>query len=220
MLSPPLYSRWWSSDQPFSGPRARVLSRGPFRRYSPDFQSEPSINASAPHFQRIFPSLRRPRPRIPLQRMVVSMYYPLLALSSCLFTSAVHAEVTIYGLFGQTTAAPVQSPGLSTSAAPTPTSWYTDNGPPSFTQLAAYNPVYLPPPPIPDPPPANQFAIGVPSDANLMNVLSIKQTGQFFGFSIEMSVVNQLSECSVPSSPRLRSRAPSMRRYVVLRYGC
>lgn len=124
---------------------------------------------------------------------MVSMYYPLLALSSCLFASTVHAEVTIYGLFGQTTAAPVQSDGASATAAPT-TSWVTTPGAPQFTGLAAYNPVYLAPPAIPNPAPPNQFAIGVPTDGNLLGGLSIKLTGQFFGFSIEMSVANQLSE--------------------------
>ncbi|KAI0742963.1 hypothetical protein C8Q80DRAFT_945234 [Daedaleopsis nitida] len=82
---------------------------------------------------------------------MASMYYPLLALSSCLLASTVHAEVTVYGLLGQTTAAPVQT-GAATSTTPT-TTFYTDHGPPRYTELAAYNPVYLEPPVIPNPPP-------------------------------------------------------------------
>ena len=124
---------------------------------------------------------------------MVSMYYPLLALSTCLLASAVHADVTVYGLLGQTTAAPVQT-GTATTQTSATTSFVTTHGPPQYTELAAYNNVYMVPPAIPSPPPANQFAIGVPSDAALMNGLSIKQSGTFFGFSIEMSVVNQLRE--------------------------
>ncbi|TFK83593.1 glycoside hydrolase family 79 protein [Polyporus arcularius HHB13444] len=121
------------------------------------------------------------------------MYYPLFALSTCLFASAVHADVTIYGLLGQTTAAPVQTgTATGTTQQSATTSFVTTHGPPQYTELAAYNNIYMEPPAIPNPPPANQFAIGVPTDATLMNGLSIKQSGTFFGFSIEMSVVNQL----------------------------
>ncbi|KAI1787401.1 hypothetical protein LXA43DRAFT_712585 [Ganoderma leucocontextum] len=127
---------------------------------------------------------------------MANMYYPLLALSaSCLFPSLVRADVTIYGLFGSTTAAPIQSAGASTSTAAT-TTFVTTSGPPSYTGLAAYNPVYYAPPAIPSPAPANQFAIGVPSDQTLLSGISIPLPGTFFGFSIEMSVANQLSESS------------------------
>lgn len=123
-----------------------------------------------------------------------SMYAPLVALSGLL--ASVRADVTIYGLTGQTTLAPVGGSGSSSSAAQlaTTTSFVTTPGPPQYTGLAAYNPVYMVPPAIPDPPPANQFAIGVPSDGQLLPGLSVRQRGSFFGFSIEMSVANQLSE--------------------------
>ena len=124
--------------------------------------------------------------------------FPLLALaSSCLLAAAARAEVTIYGVFGQTTLDPTNTAGTGTgtaAAAAATTSFVTAPGPPSYTQLAAYNDIYMYPPAIPSPPPANTFAIGVPTDATLMNALSIKQQGTFFGFSIEMSVANQISE--------------------------
>jgi len=63
----------------------------------------------------------------------------------------------------------------------------------AYTGLAAYNPLVLTPPPPPGP--ANfttQFSLpltnAVPSQA------SIQQSGSFFGFSVEMSVVNQVCE--------------------------
>ena len=126
---------------------------------------------------------------------MAAMYYPLLALSSCLLAPAARADVTIYGLFGQTTAAPVQQGGgTSTSSVASTTSFVTVPGPPSYTGLAAYNPIYMEPPAIPNPAPPNTFALGVPTDQNLMGGISIPQAGTFFGFSIEMSVANQLSE--------------------------
>ncbi|RDX55721.1 glycoside hydrolase family 79 protein [Lentinus brumalis] len=118
-----------------------------------------------------------------------SMHAPLVALS-CLLAS-VRAEVTIYGLTGQTTLAHL-GPGSSSAPLSTTTSFATTPGPPQYTGLAAYNPVYMVPPAIPSPAPANQFSIGVPSDAQLLPGLSVKQRGSFFGFSIEMSVANQL----------------------------
>ncbi len=152
---------------------------------------------------------------------MVSMYYPLFALSTCLFASAVHADVTIYGLLGQTTAAPVQTgTATGTTQQSATTSFVTTHGPPQYTELAAYNNIYMEPPAIPNPPPANQFAIGVPTDATLMNGLSIKQSGTFFGFSIEMSVVNQLSECSIHSrvSQQRRQVAHEAKHVALLRY--
>ncbi|KAH9914072.1 glycoside hydrolase family 79 protein [Epithele typhae] len=105
------------------------------------------------------------------------------------------AEITVYGLLGQTTANPVLNDGAQ--ATPTTTSFATATTPVAYTQLAAYNPIYLYPPAIPSPAPANTFAIGVPTDAALMSALSIKQSGTFFGFSIEMSVANQLSDSHI-----------------------
>lgn len=115
----------------------------------------------------------------------------LLVLFASLLGLA-YAEVTIYGLTGQTTIHPLDSSSAVPTA--TTTSFVTTQGPPQYTGLAAYNPVYMLPPPIPDPAPANQFTISLPQDAQHQSDLSIKQQGTFFGFSIEMSVANQLSE--------------------------
>lgn len=129
---------------------------------------------------------------------MASMYAPLVLSLSCLFAPLVSADVTIYGLFGQTTADPGAlrsgSAAAPSATAATTTSFVTVPGPPQYTELAAYNPIYMEPPAIPDPAPPLQFAIGVPTSAQLMNGLSIPQHGTFFGFSIEMSVANQLSE--------------------------
>ncbi|KAI0651080.1 glycoside hydrolase family 79 protein [Trametes meyenii] len=124
------------------------------------------------------------------------MHASLLISLSCLLAPLVAAEVTIYGFFGQTTADPAGQTG-TTSAVASTTSFVTTPGPPQYTELAAYNNIYMLPPPIPSPAPANQFAIGVPSSAQLMNGLSIPQAGTFFGFSIEMSVANQLSKTTL-----------------------
>ncbi|KAI0830343.1 glycoside hydrolase family 79 protein [Trametes gibbosa] len=119
------------------------------------------------------------------------MYTSLLLSLSGLLAPLVSADVTIYGQFGRTTANPAtQHSGTSTIASTT--SFVTVPGPPHYTELAAYNPIYMLPPPIPSPAPATQFSIGVPTSAQLMNGLSIPQHGTFFGFSIEMSVANQL----------------------------
>ncbi|KAH9886696.1 glycoside hydrolase family 79 protein [Cubamyces lactineus] len=119
------------------------------------------------------------------------MHAPLFFSLACLLVSIVNAKVTIYGMFGQTTANPDALRSGTASIQPT-TSFVTVPGPPHYTELAAYNPIYMLPPAIPNPPPPNQFAIGVPTSAQLMNGLSIPQKGSFFGFSIEMSVANQL----------------------------
>ena len=120
------------------------------------------------------------------------MYASLLVFSASLLGLA-SADVTIYGLTGQTTVDPELALGGSTYVPePTTTSYVTTHGPPQYTGLAAYNPVYMYPPAIPEPPPANQFAIGVPNDAALMEGLSVRQQGNFFGFSIEMSVATQM----------------------------
>lgn len=63
-----------------------------------------------------------------------------------------------------------------------------------YTGLPAYNPVTLiaPAPPGPSALPTKftiQLANAVPAAA------SIPQNGSFFGFSVEMSVVNQVGEC-------------------------
>ena len=121
------------------------------------------------------------------------MWSPHRLLAGCLLWSTLaRAELTIYGLQGQTT---IQIGPLATTTTAAPTTTYvTDHSVPTFTGAAAYNQVYLAPPAIPDPAPANTFSINVPQDASLQQGLSIKLNGTFFGFSIEMSVANQLSE--------------------------
>ncbi|KAK0200670.1 hypothetical protein DFS33DRAFT_1266366 [Desarmillaria ectypa] len=60
----------------------------------------------------------------------------------------------------------------------------------SYTGAAAYDPTILEAPPIPDPLPPMQFDIELQSGNT--SGISIPQTGAFVGFSIEMSVTNQL----------------------------
>ena len=105
-----------------------------------------------------------------------------MAVHTLLFTlfaalSGVRA-VTVYGQTGK------QHIGTATdtsSTVPTPTA-------------AAYDARILDPPPLPSPLPANQFGIQLPAQASGMNGLSIPQSGAFYGFSVEMSVANQVSE--------------------------
>ncbi|KAI0631504.1 hypothetical protein C8Q77DRAFT_1159286 [Trametes polyzona] len=115
--------------------------------------------------------------------------HPLLLTTFFTLLPAVLAEVTVYGVFGSTTATPAHSG----ADAPIPTTSYvTTHGPARWTGLAAYNDIYLPPPPLPSPAPASTFPISVPRGAANVNGLSIPQAGTFFGFSIEMSVATQL----------------------------
>ncbi|OBZ74672.1 Beta-glucuronidase [Grifola frondosa] len=61
-----------------------------------------------------------------------------------------------------------------------------------ITALQAYNSVQLTAPALPSPLPSNQFGISVQNNAQDMSGLSIQQAGTFMGFSIEMSVANQV----------------------------
>jgi hypothetical protein len=92
------------------------------------------------------------------------------------FLPSTYASVTVYG----------QLPLAQTNSAYRP----------AATTLAAYNDTVLAPPPLPSPVPARQFTIPLQQNANAVNGLSIPHTGglSFFGFSIEMSVVSQVSE--------------------------
>jgi hypothetical protein len=67
--------------------------------------------------------------------------------------------------------------------------------PPAYTGLGAYNPTKLNPPPPPSPLPANQFNIFLFPTTDNVQGASIATKGSFFGFSIEMSVTNQICEC-------------------------
>ncbi|KAI9058982.1 glycoside hydrolase family 79 protein [Trametes sanguinea] len=117
------------------------------------------------------------------------MRLPLFSSSLLACAAAAKAQVTIYGVFGSTT---TTASSQSSADASSTTSYQTVPGPATFTGLAAYNPVFLEPPAIPNPPPANQFTIALPNAAAGMNALSVPQAPTFFGFSIEMSVATQL----------------------------
>ena len=66
--------------------------------------------------------------------------------------------------------------------------------------LNAYDNVRLQPPALPSPMPSTSFALALPNQAEHMSGLSIPQRGDFYGFSIEMSVVEQVSECRLSCS--------------------
>ena len=60
--------------------------------------------------------------------------------------------------------------------------------------VSAFNNVTLNAPPVPNPPPPNAFDLKLESNAQGVAGLSIPQAGSFLGFSIEMSVVNQVGK--------------------------
>ena len=64
----------------------------------------------------------------------------------------------------------------------------------NYTGAAQYDPKVLTPPPIPNPAPSTQFTLQLQSSSQAVQGLSIMQSGTFLGFSIEMSVVNQVRE--------------------------
>ncbi|KAH9914073.1 uncharacterized protein BXZ73DRAFT_106718 [Epithele typhae] len=105
---------------------------------------------------------------------------PLFLLSLSAFVPRAACSVTVYGQQGVTTPS-----GLATSASATATTadW--------IAALAAYNDVTLTVPANPSPAPT-AFAVSVANQASNVNGLSVAQAGDFFGFSIEMSVVQQV----------------------------
>lgn len=115
-------------------------------------------------------------------------FRPLLAalvLWACA-APTVRASVTVYGVAG-----PVQQTldgGASGTSSAAPAG-YT---PPAF------NSVVLQAPAIPQPAPPTQFGLSLqPSTQGVAN-LSIPQSGAFYGFSIEFSVVTQVGELFRP----------------------
>ncbi|KAG6331398.1 hypothetical protein ID866_7691 [Astraeus odoratus] len=86
-----------------------------------------------------------------------------------------HAAVTVYGPHVQ------QPMGTSTVTAASA----------SYTGSALYNQVILNPPPVPNPPPPTSFGVQL-QIGDATSGLSIPQSGAFFGFSIEFSVVTQV----------------------------
>ncbi|TFK33319.1 hypothetical protein BDQ12DRAFT_441495 [Crucibulum laeve] len=104
-----------------------------------------------------------------LFRFLPLFLLPLPALSS----------VTVYG----------QIPLAQTATAASS----VDPAAPAVTTLAAYNDTVLNPPPVPSPMPSTAYTIEMPRDAAAVPGLSIPHVGAaFWGFSIEMSVINQV----------------------------
>lgn len=112
----------------------------------------------------------------------------LLLLSYCV--AAVSAAVTVYGTQG------VLAPDLPSGSGGTASATFSV-APSMYTNAPAFNDVVLTPPPIPVPPPPTQFSQLLASNAQNVPGLSIQHTGDFLGFSIEMSVGDQISESSV-----------------------
>ncbi len=106
------------------------------------------------------------------------------------FVGYVHA-VTIYGPAGA-----LKPSGTASSSGGGPISTGTLVNTQWIAALNAYNDVKLQAPALPNPMPSTSFAIGVANNAPGMGGLSIPQKGNFFGFSIEMSVVEQVREWS------------------------
>ena len=95
--------------------------------------------------------------------------------SICLFAST-RAHVTVYG---QIPVAFTQS----ILSGPQP------------TNLPAYDETRLTPPPLPNPAPLNAFTLNLPANgANAPGLSIVHRDGSFLGFSIEMSVINQLCQ--------------------------
>ena len=76
-----------------------------------------------------------------------------------------------------------------------------------ISNLAAYNNVTLQAPALPDPMPSLDFGIQLLNNAQDVTGLPVPQKGSFMGFSIEMSVVDQVSECYISRSPNLRTQS-------------
>ena len=97
----------------------------------------------------------------------------LVIASSCALFAQSALAVTVYG----------QTPLGATQSSPSDASW---------TGLPAYDPTTLTPPvisPLPSP-----YTLQLTSDVNAVGGVSIPVSGTFWGFSIEVSVVNQIRE--------------------------
>jgi len=86
---------------------------------------------------------------------------------------------------------------------PLPTETTTASGA-AYTGPAAYDPTVLQAPPIPVPPPPTNFLVQLLNTSQQLLTsnatqgglpgISVPQTGTFFGFSVEMSVISQVCE--------------------------
>jgi hypothetical protein len=110
---------------------------------------------------------------------VIEMHLQLVHSLIPLFFSAVQANVTVYGTGTQN---PFALSGSATATA--------SGAAANYTGAAAYNPTVLKPPPVPDPKPPTSFDIRLQNGG--MQGLSITLPNGFFGFSVEMSVANQV----------------------------
>lgn len=112
-----------------------------------------------------------------------------LLLLAC-WTSGALGSITVYGPNG------ASSSGITSGTASASPSASSDSYVPP-----AFNTVTLEAPALPTPAPATQFALSLQQSADSVQGLSIDQSGTFYGFSIEMSVVTQVGE-SYPLSLR------------------
>ncbi|KAI6017864.1 glycoside hydrolase family 79 protein [Pisolithus marmoratus] len=99
----------------------------------------------------------------------------LLLVHSLSVFGIVHGAVTVYGPHVQQ---PFGSQTVTAASA-------------SYTGAATYDQTVLTPPPIPNPPPPTSFGVQLQTGGAATG-LSIPQSGAFFGFSIEFSVVIQV----------------------------
>ena len=110
----------------------------------------------------------------------------VLSLLFSLCFTLVNASVTIYDKQGQAT--------LGQSSSSTDVSFTTTAAPSGYTGagLGPYDPDVLQAPAVPNPLPSMNFGIQLQSSGT--TGLSIQQAGNFYGFSIEFSVITQVSE--------------------------
>lgn len=107
----------------------------------------------------------------------------LLAVLCGLFATTVRAAVTVYGQIPIAHTAGLDPTATATNGQALPTQ----------SLLPAYDETSLQPPPPPDYQ-ALTFTLSLPSTNGSIPGISIMQHGSFYGFSIEMSVVTQLSK--------------------------
>lgn len=112
--------------------------------------------------------------QIPLSKQ----FFNALLLVCSLVTLRAHAQVTVYGQL------PLRLTQTGASA--------------QISSPNAFNDTLLTPPPVPQPPPPRAFTIELQTDAANAFGLSIPHVGAgFYGFSIEMSVINQVREYQI-----------------------
>ena len=114
----------------------------------------------------------------------------VLSLLFSLCFTLVNASVTIYDQQGQAT--------LGQSSSSTDVSFTTTAAPSGYTGagLGPYDPDVLQAPAVPDPLPGMNFNIQLQNSGTTW--LSIQQSGNFYGFSIEFSVITQVSKYCPP----------------------